>query len=171
MSFFWNSNKKLRTTVLGSPFIWVNGLFLTIYQFLGSCAAEIHTSLDFHQMVGTLHSSWVITICSGIEFRSIRYQVLLLYNPGITKLWDTVFVKEKYVSLLFLHLSSIGSLFYDWWPFGSWRKTDAFFLIKSLSTEWKIYIMSGDNFSVPWGCCSLSSFIFIGNEKRIPFSS
>ena len=139
MSFFWNSNQKLRTRVLGSPFIPVNRLFLTIYQFLGSRAAEIHTSLDFHQMVGTLHSSWVITICSGIEFRSIRYQVLLIYNPGITKLWDTVFVKEKYVSLLFLPLSSIGSLFYDWWPFGSWRKTDAFFNKISLNWVKNIY--------------------------------
>ena len=143
MSFFWNSNQKLRTTVLGSPFIWVNGLFLTIYQFLGSRAAEIHTSLDFHQMVGTLHSGWVITISSGIEFRSIRYQVLLLYNPGITKLWDTVFVKEKYVSLLFLPLSSIGSLFYDWWPFGSWRKTDAFFNKISLNWAKNIYHVWG----------------------------
>lgn len=143
MSFFWNSNQKLRTTVLGSPFIWVNGLFRTIYQFLGSRAAEIHTSLDFHQMVGTLHSGWVITISSGIEFRSIRYQVLLLYNPGITKLWDTVFVKEKYVSLLFLPLSSIGSLFYDWWPFGSWRKTDAFFNKISLNWVKNIYHVWG----------------------------
>lgn len=47
-------------------------MLLTIYQFLGSRDAEIHTSLDFYQMVGTLHSSWVITICSGIDFRSIR---------------------------------------------------------------------------------------------------
>lgn len=77
MSFFWNSNRKLRTTVLGSPPIPVNGLFLTIYQFLGFRAAEIHTSLDFYQMVGTLHSSWVITICSGLDFRSIRV-------PGFT---------------------------------------------------------------------------------------
>ena len=69
---FQNSSQKLRTTVLCSPFIPVNGMFLTIYQFLSSRAAENHTSFDYYQMVGTLYSSWVITICSGIDFRSIR---------------------------------------------------------------------------------------------------